>query len=92
VVYAARTRVDGRQVTRHFDRKVDAEGWLAEQSLGRRRGSAIAARGAQVTVEGYGRRYLERHRVNLAENTVELYEHLFSKHIVADLGATAGGG
>jgi hypothetical protein len=24
-VYAARTRINGRQVTRHFDRKIDAE-------------------------------------------------------------------
>jgi integrase len=91
VVYAARTRIDGRQVTRHFDRKVDAEGWLAEQTLGRRRGSAVDSRGAQVTVEGYGRRYLERYGVNLAENTAELYEHLFTKHIVPRLGAAAVG-
>jgi integrase len=90
-VYAARTRINGRQMTRHFDRKVDAETWLAEQNLGKRRGSAIHPTRAQVTVEVYGRRYLERHRVNLAENTVELYEHLFTKHIVPGLGATAVG-
>jgi integrase len=88
-VYAARTRVDGRQVTRHFDRKVDAETWLAEQTVGRRRGSAIVPMRSQVTVEVYGRRYLERHRVNLAENTAELYDHLFTKHIVPRLGVTA---
>ncbi len=45
----------------------------------------------EVTVEVYGRRYLERHRVNLAENTFEMYEYLFTKHIVAGLGATAVG-
>lgn len=55
-VYAARTRVNGRQVTRHFDRKIDAETWLAEQTLGKRRGSAIAPTRAQVIVEAYGRR------------------------------------
>ncbi len=90
-VYAARTRINRRQVTRHFDRKIDAETWLAEQTLGKRRGSAIAPTRAQVTVEVYGWRYLERHRVNLAENTAELYEHLFTKHIVAGLGATVVG-
>jgi hypothetical protein len=68
-VYAARTRVDGRQVTRHFDRKIDAETWLAEQNLGKRRGRAMASRVVQVTVEVCGRRYLERHSVYLAENT-----------------------
>jgi integrase len=90
-VYAARTRINGRQVTRHFDRKIGAEGWLAEQNLGKRRGSATAATRAPVTVEVYGRRYLDRHSVNLADNTVELYEHLFTKHIIPDLGATAVG-
>jgi integrase len=90
-VYAARTRIDGRQVTRQFERKIDADTWLAEQNQGKRRGSAIARTRAQVTVEVYGRRYLKRHSVNLSENTVELYEHLFSKHIVRDLGATAVG-
>jgi hypothetical protein len=44
VVYAARTRVDGRQVTRHFDRKIDAEMWLAAHRLDRRRGSATRTR------------------------------------------------
>jgi hypothetical protein len=56
-VYAARTRANRRQVTRHFDRTIDAETWLAEQNLDRRRGSAIAPTRAQVTVEVYGRRY-----------------------------------
>jgi len=83
--------INGRQVIRHFDRKIDAETWLAEQNLGKRRGSATDSREAQFTVEVYGRLYLERHRVNLAENTVELYEHLFSKHIVPEMGATAVG-
>ena len=64
VVYAARTRVGGRQVTRHFGRKIDAETWLAGQNLDKRRGSATRSREAQViSVEAYGRRYLERHRV-----------------------------
>jgi hypothetical protein len=39
-----------------------------------------------------GRSYLERHRVDLAESTLELDEHLFSKHTVPSLGATAVGG
>jgi hypothetical protein len=59
--------------------------------VGKRRGSAIDSREAQVTVAVYGRRYLERHCVNLVENTVELYEHFFTKHVVAGLGATAVG-
>lgn len=91
VVYAARTRIDGRQVTRHFDRKVDAETWLAVQNLDKRRGRAVGSREAQVTVADYGRRYLERHRVHLAQSTVELYEDLFAKHIVPQLGATGAG-
>jgi hypothetical protein len=90
-VYAAPTRVNGRQVTRHFDRKIDAETWLAEQTLGKRRGRAMAPARAQVTVDVYGRRYLDRHSVNLSESTAELYGHLFTKHIVARLGATAVG-
>jgi hypothetical protein len=53
-VYAARTRLNGRQVTRHFDRKIDAETWLAVQKLDKRRGSGIDPARALVTVEVYG--------------------------------------
>lgn len=90
-VYAARTRIDGRQVTRHFDRKIDAETWMAAVTVDKRRGSAIYPTRAQVTVEAYGRNYLDRHSANLAQSTVELYEHLFTKHIVPTLGAMAVG-
>lgn len=59
IVYAARTRVGGRQVTRHFDRKIDAETWLAGQHLDKQRGECQPleggdrhGRGLRATVPG----------------------------------------
>jgi integrase len=90
VTYLVRHRINGRQVSKSFDRKIDAENYAASQRISQAQGTVIDPREARVTIEDYGQRWLARRR-DLSENTRELYGHLFKKHIIPQLGSTTVG-
>jgi hypothetical protein len=83
--WQAALRANGREVTRTFLRKADAESWLAEQRADVARGRWVDPSKGTETVASFGRRWLAG-RHDLAERTAELYRHLLDRHIGPDLG------
>lgn len=56
--WQARTRVGGRQLKASFDRKADAQAWLAEVSTDRARGQYVDERAGRTPVAEYARAYV----------------------------------
>ena len=86
--YDVRTRIDGRVVTKSFNRRKDADNYAATMEADKLRGVVVDPRRAKVTVGEYARAYLDR-RHDLAQSTRELYDYLLDKHIVPRLGKTS---
>jgi integrase len=76
----------GHEHARRFDRKIDAEGWLATNSADLVRGAWVDPRLGKTTVSDFARPWLARRR-DLAVRTAELYQYLLERHIEPDLGA-----
>jgi integrase len=76
---------DGRERTRTFPRKVDAENWAADERSKMMRGEWIDPRAGRVTVKTFADPWLAR-RQDLAVRTVELYRYLLDGHILPTLG------
>jgi integrase len=76
----------GTEHSKRFDRKVDAEGWLATNGADLLRGAWVDPRLGKVTVTDFARPWLARRR-DLAVRTAELYQYLLERHIEPDLGA-----
>ncbi len=72
---------DGRERTKTFARKVDAENWQAGERARMARGEWIDPRATRVTFGAYAEGWLAR-RVDLAERTAELYGHLLARHVL----------
>jgi hypothetical protein len=83
---------DGRRHTAPdtFERKRDAEQWLAGVEVELQRGQWINPDDQAVTLDGYGSRWIEE-RPGLRPRTVDLYRWLFGKHIRPHLGRVALG-
>ena len=80
--YRARYRdLDGREHSRHFDRKGDAELWLADQRVKLARGDWLDPAAGLVTVEAWAKEWLPS-QVQLKPSTYRRYESLLSTHIV----------
>ncbi|MFZ2059012.1 MAG: N-terminal phage integrase SAM-like domain-containing protein [Acidimicrobiales bacterium] len=78
---------DGRERTRTFARKVDAETWAAEQTTGVARGIWVDSKVAKVTLRSFAKTWLAGPH-DLAVRTAELYEHLLERHILPTFGDT----
>ena len=89
--YLVRHRIDGRQVSKSFDRKVDAENYAASEQVNKIQGTTVDPQRSKVTIEDYAKMWLAR-RTDLGDNTRELYGHLLTKHIIPGLGSTTVGG
>jgi hypothetical protein len=83
--WQAALRVNGKELTRTFQRKIDAEAWLSEQKTDVARGRWVDPRKGQETVATYGHRWLAG-RHDLAERTSELYRYLLERYIAPELG------
>jgi len=57
-LYDVRTRIAGRQVSKTFTRRRDADAWIASTEGDRMRGVAVDPRRGSVTVEDYARAWL----------------------------------
>jgi integrase len=89
--YLVRHRIDGRQVSKGFARKVDAENYAASVQVNKLQGTTVDPQRSKITIEDYGKTWLAR-RKDLGDNTRELYHHLLTKHIIPSLGSTTVGG
>ncbi len=84
-VYDVRVRINGREVSRTFTRKVEADAWAATTEADKVRGAVVDPKDSRVTVKEYAEKWLaERH--DLAATTCALYRHLLDHHIIPILG------
>jgi integrase len=84
--YQARFRgPDGKEHTKRFERKVDAEKWLVTNGSDLVRGSWIDPTASSITLRDFADEWLER-KLKLAARTRELYGHLLNKHIYREFG------
>jgi hypothetical protein len=84
-VYDVRVRINGREVSRTFTRKVDADAWASTTEADKVRGAVVDPKDSRVTVKDYAEKWLaERH--DLAATTRALYRHLLNHHIIPILG------
>ncbi|MGH9067788.1 MAG: tyrosine-type recombinase/integrase, partial [Acidimicrobiales bacterium] len=81
---------DRRERTRTFDRKVDAERWLAGQTADVIRGAWVDPAAGRLTLGDYADKWLDR-RTDLRPTTRAKYISLLGRHILPVLGATSLG-
>jgi integrase len=79
---------DGRERTKRFERKVDAEKWLDTNGADVARGTWVDPNAGKVTLLAYSAIWLAD-RSDLRESTAAKYRHLLDRHIVPELGNTA---
>ena len=72
---------DGRERTKTFDTKAEAERWVASEQTDMARGRWIDPRSGRVTLRGYADPWLAQRR-DLAVRTDELYRYLLNKYIL----------
>lgn len=82
--WRARVRVDGREVAKHFRRKLDAEMWVTSQESKKMSGEWTNPRDGRITVREYGEqwRLVQAHR----ESTADRYERGLRLHTYPILG------
>ena len=78
---------DGQERSRRFDRKIDAERWLATNTADIARGAWLDPKEGRVTLTDFANDWLAR-RNDLAERTRELYRFLLDRYVLAGLGST----
>ena len=77
----------GRQYSRTFRTRKEAENYAVEQRSGRLHGSWVDPRAGKLPLGSYAALWLAQ-RVGLRPRTVELYRYLLGHHIVPHLGDT----
>ena len=75
---------DGKERTRRFDRKVDAENWLDANGADIARGAWIDPAAGKVTLRTYAERWLAQREVR--QTTQAKYRGLLDRHILPALG------
>ena len=75
------TAPDGRERSRTFDRKIDAERWLAGVEVAKTRGEWTDPRLARVTVGAWSARWLAA-QVQLKPSTRATYETLLRRQVL----------
>lgn len=83
--YDVRTRLNGRVVTRTFQRRKDADAYANTIEADKLRGLAVDPRHGRVTVEEWTTAWLAQ-RSDLRPTTRRLYDMLLKKHISPTLG------
>jgi len=78
---------DGREKSRTFGRRVDAERWLAGVEVAKSRGSYVDPKAGKVTTGEWAARWLEAQR-HLKPSTRARYDGIVAKHIVPRWGTT----
>lgn len=81
---------DGRERSKHFDRKMDAERWLAGVEVARARGEWVDPSRARVTLDGWSARWLASQR-QLKPSTLDRYQGIVEAHIVPKFARVALG-
>lgn len=86
--WVARTRgPDGKERSRFFSTRIDAERYLAGKESSKLRGEWIDPALGQITLEDWADRWLETARPALKPKTVRSYESLLASRVVPMLGA-----
>lgn len=78
---------DGRQRSRSFRRKIDAERWLRDQLAAIDRGAWVDPHAGQTTVEEWAELWMAR-RVRLAATTEASYRSILRSRILPTFGTT----
>jgi hypothetical protein len=75
----------GKEHTRHFDRKVDAQNWLKEAMASIVRGDHVAPKVARLTVGEWGDKWLDGYRTRRKSTVrqVEVHLKLIKEHFGA---------
>ncbi len=81
------TAPDGRERTKRFKRKVDAENWGKANEGDLVRGAWVDPKAGQVTLRAFADSWLEQ-RPDLRPTTRSKYRHLLDRHILPSLGDT----
>lgn len=79
------TAPDGHEISRRFDRKIDAEAWLVTNSADVARGQWINPVAGQISVRTFAGQWLAQ-RVDLRPTTMAKYRSLLDRHICPSLG------
>jgi hypothetical protein len=66
----------GKEHTRHFDRKVDAQKWLKEAMASVVRGDHVAPKVARLTVEEWSDKWLDSYRTRRKSTVRQAEVHL----------------
>lgn len=78
---------DGRERTKTFARKVDAENWAADERSKMARGAWIDPRAGRVTLQAFAAEWLAQ-RDDLRPTTAAKYRYLLDRHVLPRLGST----
>lgn len=76
---------DGREATRMFDRKKDAQQWADEQERQVKRGEWLDPRSGSVTVAEYGQDWLAG-KLDVKKSTRDAYERLLRCQVIPTFG------
>jgi integrase len=89
-VYDVRVRIGGRQVSKTFSRRKDADDFLHSTHHAKGRGLAVEPRAGRITLGEYGATWLAERRTPAGEplrrTTRDLYSHLLRNHIDPTFG------
>lgn len=89
-LYDVRARIGGREVTRTFTRRKDADSYATTLEADKLRGVVVDPRRANITVSDHSNRWLAG-RPDLSERTTELYRWLLDRHILPMFGTRSMG-
>ena len=76
---------DGQRHSQTFERKADAEAWLASQQTDQKRGAWVDPRAGRLTFEAYATAWLDN-RPRLSPRTREDYGDILAVHLVPKFG------
>jgi integrase len=76
---------DGRERTKRFNRRADAEYWLSIKQAEVNTGSWIDPKAGRTTLRAYASQWLEE-RADLRPTTRKKYQNLLDRHILPSLG------
>lgn len=83
--YQAAVRVRGKERTKTFRRRLDAQRWLAANETDLARGTYVDPAAGRITLDAYATQWIAG-RTNLRESTRQKYQDLLDRHIVPVLG------
>jgi integrase len=85
-VWRARTRLAGREVSRTFRRKIDAETWLTTVEGGKLTGTAVDPRRGRITWGEWASVWMRARRASLRPSTVARDESYLTNHLLPRWG------